>query len=205
MNSAIGAGVLGIPFAFQQAGLVLSVVLIAVFCPFITFTLHIMGRAQKFANKGTYQATCEQILGPKSKIMIIVLQLAFIIGACIGYLIIIADNLLPQLKSWCGEDSFFANREVIILLALVPITPMCFIKNIQNISPLATFSILAIVCVARPGPPPPRAGSLVWRCRLWPRARAAPRARTVASCVCVCVGWVWARGNAGWGGGGRWR
>jgi len=145
INCAIGAGVLALPFAYQQAGLLLSTALAFAFCPLITFTLHIMGRAQKLANKGTFQETCAKLLGPKTKVVVIILQLIFIFGACIGYLIIIADNLRPQFQQWFGDSIFIANRELIIAVSLVPIVPMCFIKNIQTISPLATLSILAIV------------------------------------------------------------
>jgi len=145
VNSAIGAGILALPFAFQQAGLITSVILALLFCPIISFTLHIMGRAQKLANKGTLQATCGKILGFRAKIIIIVLQLVFITGGNIGFLIIISDNLLPQFQHWFGDDSFISNRQLIIIFALFPITPMCFIQNIQKISPLATFSVGAIV------------------------------------------------------------
>jgi amino acid permease len=144
-NSAIGAGVLALPFAFQQAGLVMGIFLSVVFCPLITLTLHIMGRAQKLSNEGTLQGTVRKLLGQRAYITIITFQLVFIMGACCAFLIIICDNLQPQFAQWFGKDSFIANRSVVILLSLAPITPMCFIKNIQKISPLATFSIVAIV------------------------------------------------------------
>jgi amino acid permease len=145
VNSAIGAGVLALPFAFQQSGVFMGILLSIGFCPLVTFTLHIMGRAQKASNEGSYQATCQKLLGPTWGLVNIVFQLSFIMGACVGFLIIISDNLQPQFIQWFGSSSFISQRPVVILLSLIPITPMCFIKNIQKISPLATFSIIAIV------------------------------------------------------------
>jgi amino acid permease len=82
---------LGLPFAFQQAGLFMGITLVLLFCPLITFTLRIMGRAQKLANEGSYQGTVEKLLGHKDKLTIIALQLMYIMA---GRVLRLSDHYL---------------------------------------------------------------------------------------------------------------
>lgn len=145
VNSAIGAGVLGLPFAFQSSGSALGSILCIVFGLIIALSLHIVGRAQKMTNSATYQESVFKFLGRKAEIAIIILQLMFLIGACIGFLDIIPDQLVPVMSHWTSPNSIAANREVIILvIAACPILPLMFVQNIQKLWPLATFSVIAV-------------------------------------------------------------
>lgn len=145
INSAIGAGVLGLPFAFQAAGTVLGCIFCFFFGSIILYSLHVVGRAQKMTNSATYQEAVYKFLGRKAEIGVIILQLMFLIGACIGFLDIIPDQLVPVMSHWTSSDSIVANREFIIcVLAACPILPLMFVQNIQKLWPLATFSVIAI-------------------------------------------------------------
>jgi hypothetical protein len=72
-------------------------------------------------------------------------QLFFFAGILVAFLDIIPDQLVPVMSQWTSPNSVFAKREVIIIfVAVVILCPMMFIRNIQKLSPLATFSVLAI-------------------------------------------------------------
>jgi amino acid permease len=146
VNSAIGAGVLGLPIAFQFSGAILGLILTGFFAAIIAYSLHVVGRAQKFTNSGTYQESVAKLIGPKAEVSIIILQLMFLVGACIGFLDIIPDQLVPVMSQWTSPDSIVAKREVIILaVAFCIILPLMFVKNIAKLWPLATFSVFAII------------------------------------------------------------
>merc|ERR1719443_2755102 len=108
-----------------------------VFGLIVAFSLHLVGRAQKFANARTYQESVKKLVGPKAEIVIIVFQLLFLIGACIGFLDIIPDQLVPVFHHLIGPDNILTKREFLICVVAVAILlPLMFVRNIQKLWPL---------------------------------------------------------------------
>jgi len=143
-NAALGAGILAVPYAFAKAGLLLGFFLNIFFCGIILLTLHATGRAQKHTNTGNYQAIVGKMLGPRWGNLAMALQLFFLIGACVAMQVIVSDQLLPLLRQ-CFPNAAWVSREAVILTnSFVVLLPLSFIRNIQAMSPLATFSIFAI-------------------------------------------------------------
>jgi hypothetical protein len=62
VNSAVGAGMLAVPFAFQASGLALGTLILIFFTTLATFSMHIIGRAQKKTNARTYQEIVSNLL-----------------------------------------------------------------------------------------------------------------------------------------------
>ena len=98
VNSAVGAGMLSLPFAYQASGLVLGSALLCVFALLVTYSLHVIGRAQKQTNSKTYQEVARKVLGARAEAACIYGQLLFFVGVCVGFLDIIPDQLVPVLQ-----------------------------------------------------------------------------------------------------------
>ena len=148
VNSAVGAGMLSLPFAYQASGLVLGSALLCVFALLVTYSLHVIGRAQKQTNSKTYQEVARKVLGARAEAACIYGQLLFFVGVCVGFLDIIPDQLVPVLQyahAHHGLPASLCHREVVIVgVAVCVLLPMMFIRNIARLSPLATFSVCAI-------------------------------------------------------------
>ena len=141
-NAAVGAGILCVPFAFAKAGAVVGLLLNGAFCLLVLFMLHVTGRAQKRTNTGTFQQIVSEMLGAGWSRGVIALQLAFLCGGCVAMQCIVADQVLPLLKQ---EGFPGARREVVLVLnAYGVLLPLAFIRNIQRLSPLATFSMASV-------------------------------------------------------------
>ena len=105
-NAAVGAGVLALPYAFKLTGLALAPAIAAVFALLLGYSLHVLAVASDFAKsksaKGTmpgsaksYQEIVKVILGDTAEKIIMALQLFYLTGSCIVYLIIMNDQVRP--------------------------------------------------------------------------------------------------------------
>jgi len=145
VNAAVGAGMLSLPFALQHSGLLLGCILLLVLGLLSCLSLHVIGRAQKQTDSRTYQECVAKVLGERARIIVTYGQLVFFVGICVAFLDITPDQLAPVFSQWVGHDSPLARRElIIVMIAVVVLLPLMFLKNIQKLSPLATFSVVAV-------------------------------------------------------------
>jgi amino acid permease len=93
LYAAIGAGILALPSAFQNAWFGLGIFLCCLFGTLIVYSLHILGRAQKRTNSKTYQAAVEKLLGARPRLAIVLLQLISLCLSSVGYLDVMTDQL----------------------------------------------------------------------------------------------------------------
>jgi amino acid permease len=145
LNNAIGSGVLVFPFAYGQAGVFFGLIAGTFFAGILGYTFHICGRTQLATNGRTYQSMIRAILGRKGERFALWVQVFFICGACTGYLDIVADQIQPALQQSLGDHSMFAQRWFIVVMAAIFFcAPLMCIRNIQLLSPMSTFSLIAI-------------------------------------------------------------
>lgn len=137
INAAIGAGVLGLPFAFQKTGAVLGVMLCIAFGLVTMYSLHIVGRVQQFTNAKSYQDCVGKLLGDQAGLAVLAMQIACFYMGGGGFLVIISDQLEMVLN--------VSRAAVIFIIGVLFLLPLMFIRNIQRLSPIATMSIVAIV------------------------------------------------------------
>ena len=156
VNAAVGAGVLAFPFAISVSGIVLGPVLCIVFFMLIAASGRILGTAQLRTGTANYQEIVKVVLGDKMEKCIIMVQLLFLVGASIAYLQIFGDQLCPLLRAtvsgdpdctdltWgdgCSSKHLIGSRPLVITVVtlLVPL-PLCFLRTMQALAPMATIS-----------------------------------------------------------------
>jgi hypothetical protein len=146
VNSAVGAGMLSLPFAYQCSGVVMGSLMLILFGALASLSLHVIGRVQKRTNAKTFQECVAKVLGRRAEVAVTCAQLVFFPGICVAFLDIIPDQIVPVLSQWTSPDSLVAQRELIIVfVAVICLLPLMFLRNIQKLSPLATFSVAACV------------------------------------------------------------
>ena len=156
-NAAVGAGVLALPDAFKLSGVALGPILALVFAALLGFSLHVLGTSadycrQRYGEARSYQEIVTKILGTKSGHAITALQLFYLTGSCIAYLIIMRDQLKPLLVSSLGEKSRWCQPTMLIVLVTWLYTfPLCLIRRMalfgipSTLSQLGIFYTVAVV------------------------------------------------------------
>ena len=83
-NSIIGAGIIGQPYAFRQAGMTMGILLLVLLTITVDWTIRLIVVNSKLSGANSFQATVQFCFGKSGLIAISVAQWAFAFGGMIG-------------------------------------------------------------------------------------------------------------------------
>ena len=140
-NSIIGAGIIGQPYAFRQAGLTMGITLLIGLTVTVDWTIRLIIINSKLSGADSFQGTMQHCFGKSGLIAISVAQWAFAFGGMIAFCIIVGDTiphvieaLFPALKNikflWLLTD----RRAVIVLFTLGVSWPLSLYRDIAKVS-----------------------------------------------------------------------
>ncbi|XP_078038057.1 uncharacterized protein LOC144470595 [Augochlora pura] len=147
INSIIGSGVIGIPYALHQAGFGLGIALLVVVAGLTDYSLILMVRSGHICGEMSYQGLMRASFGRTGFYILTTLQFFYPFIAMVSYNVVVGDTVTKVLIRVTGmsETSIFAHRQVVIFFATVFITiPLCLYRNVAR---LAKISFLSLVCV----------------------------------------------------------
>ncbi|XP_076164373.1 uncharacterized protein LOC143145164 isoform X2 [Ptiloglossa arizonensis] len=147
INSIIGSGVIGIPYALHQAGFGLGIALLIVVAGLTDYSLILMVRSGHICGEMSYQGLMRASFGRTGFYILTTLQFIYPFIAMVSYNVVVGDTVTKVLIRVTGmsETSIFAHRQVVIFFATVCITiPLCLYRNVAR---LAKISFLSLVCV----------------------------------------------------------
>ncbi|XP_076638464.1 uncharacterized protein LOC143350314 [Colletes latitarsis] len=147
INSIIGSGVIGIPYALHQAGFGLGIALLILVAGLTDYSLILMVRSGHICGEMSYQGLMRASFGRTGFYILTTLQFIYPFIAMVSYNVVVGDTVTKVLIRVTGmsETSIFAHRQVVIFFATVCITiPLCLYRNVAR---LAKISFLSLVCV----------------------------------------------------------
>eukprot|EP00834_Sanchytrium_tribonematis_P006900 NODE_556_length_6108_cov_1.468464.p3 type:complete len:430 gc:universal NODE_556_length_6108_cov_1.468464:5285-3996(-) len=137
INSVLGAGVVGVAFAFRLVGFPLGIFLTILLAFLSGWTMKILVRCGEMTNRFRYPLLLDYVLGYKGYIISTILQFAMAYGGLCAFYVIIGDNL-PKLLNKLGLD---VPRNIVLVL-VYPI--ILAISLLRNLSALAKASALSV-------------------------------------------------------------
>ncbi|XP_033219726.1 putative sodium-coupled neutral amino acid transporter 11 [Belonocnema kinseyi] len=150
INSIIGSGVIGIPYALHQAGFGLGIILLLVVAILTDYSLILMVRCGHICGEMSYQGLMRAGFGRTGFYILTALQFMYPFIAMVSYNVVVGDTVTKVLIRVTGiSDSsflwFLVRREIVIFLSTILITvPLCLYRNVAR---LAKISFLSLVCV----------------------------------------------------------
>ncbi|XP_032674959.1 putative sodium-coupled neutral amino acid transporter 11 isoform X2 [Odontomachus brunneus] len=147
INSIIGSGVIGIPYALHQAGFGLGIGLLILVAGLTDYSLILMVRSGHICGEMSYQGLMRASFGRAGFYILTALQFIYPFIAMVSYNVVVGDTVTKVLIRVTGmhETNILAHRQVVILLATICITiPLCLYRNVAR---LAKISFLSLVCV----------------------------------------------------------
>ncbi|XP_034942343.1 putative sodium-coupled neutral amino acid transporter 11 [Chelonus insularis] len=147
INSIIGSGVIGIPYALYQSGFGLGILLLIIVAILTDYSLILMVKSGHICGEMSYQGLMRASFGRPGFYILSTLQFFYPFIAMISYNIVVGDTVTKVIirVTGVGKDSIFAQREVVILLATLCITiPLCLYRNVAR---LAKISFLSLACI----------------------------------------------------------
>lgn len=153
-NSIIGAGIIGQPYAFRQAGLVMGVILLLSLTVMVDWTIRLIVVNSKLSGTDSFQATMQHCFGKSGLVAISIAQWAFAFGGMLAFCIIIGDTiphvteaLIPSLKDipflW-----LLTNRRAVIVLFVLSISwSLSLYRDIAKLAKASTAALISMVVI----------------------------------------------------------
>jgi sodium-coupled neutral amino acid transporter 11 len=153
VNSIVGAGIIGIPYALKESGLVAGVVLLVLASYFTDKSLrmlvelaHFHPRLKSFAVL-TFEDLMSLPFGEVGSNFILASMLIVAYGAMVAYLLIIKDTV-PIVMGFGedpGEGSFMQREFIMMITSLVIIVPLSMQRDMSSLSITSAISVIADV------------------------------------------------------------
>ncbi|CAH2018425.1 unnamed protein product [Acanthoscelides obtectus] len=148
INSILGSGVIGIPYALHEAGCGFGLFLL-LFVAYVTdYSLILMVRNGHISGKFSYQGIMEAAFGKPGYILLGILQFVYPFIAMVSYNIVVGDTVTKVIIRLFGisPESALAQRDVVVLIATLFISiPLCLYRDVAK---LAKISFISLVCIA---------------------------------------------------------
>ena len=154
VNSIIGAGIIGLPYAIRDCGLIMGTFLL-LFVSWVTFySVGLLIESGEEWKVYDYPSLAEKVFGKYGRRMATFFVFTMAFGAMIAYMMIVGDSITRVAEGGANgnRDSLFADRRfVIVLTSLVTILPVSLFRKMSSLASTSLFSISCdfalIVCV----------------------------------------------------------
>lgn len=140
-NSIIGAGIIGQPYAFKQAGLLSGVVLLVGLTFVVDWTICLIVVNSKLSGANSFQGTVEHCFGRSGLIAISLAQWLFAFGGMVAFGVIVGDTIPHVLQAvWPGlRDApvlgILADRKAVIVIFILGVSfPLTLYRDIAKVS-----------------------------------------------------------------------
>lgn len=139
-NSIIGAGIIGQPYAFRQAGLLSGVLLLVGLTIVVDWTICLIVVNSKLSGANSFQGTVEKCFGKSGLIAISLAQWLFAFGGMVAFGVIVGDTIPHVLQAvWPGLRDMpvlglLADRKVVIVVFILGVSfPLTLYRDIAKV------------------------------------------------------------------------
>ncbi|KAH7356658.1 amino acid transporter-like protein [Rhexocercosporidium sp. MPI-PUGE-AT-0058] len=153
-NSIIGAGIIGQPYAFKQAGLLTGVILLIGLTITVDWTIRLIVINSKLSGSNSFQGTVEHCFGKTGLIAISVAQWAFAFGGMVAFGIIVGDSIphvLAAVFPGLGDIpvlGLLTNRRAVIVIFILGISyPLSLYRDIAKLAKASTLALISMVII----------------------------------------------------------
>ncbi|ROT43722.1 hypothetical protein SODALDRAFT_327931 [Sodiomyces alkalinus F11] len=150
-NSIIGAGIIGQPYAFKQAGLLAGLVLLVGLTFVVDWTICLIVINSKLSGSSNFQGTVEHCFGRPGLIAISLAQWIFAFGGMVAFGVIVGDSIPHVLTAiWPGLRDvpvlgLLANRQVVIAVFVLGVSyPLSLYRDIAKLAKASTMALVSM-------------------------------------------------------------
>jgi len=145
INSIVGAGIIGIPYAIGQCGFFTGVFMLTFVAFLVNRSVLMLIKSGIKANRYNLEEVSEYYLGPLGYFASLLFMFLFAYGAQVAYLVIAGDTfpvVFDVLFSSSGVGG--GDRTIVtVALAVVIVLPLCLLRDLSSLSWTSFLSVLA--------------------------------------------------------------
>jgi sodium-coupled neutral amino acid transporter 11 len=141
----VGAGIMGLPFALQEAGFVTGLLLLLAVALVTDYSLRLLARLSTAHLASSYQDLVLRAFGTPGFVLVEFAQFAFAFGALVAYMLIIKDTASLVVRDLLGLDQGWDPDLMLAGVASVVVLPICFLKTMASLSMFSTASMVGVL------------------------------------------------------------
>ncbi|XP_029936917.1 putative sodium-coupled neutral amino acid transporter 11 [Myripristis murdjan] len=150
INSIIGSGIIGLPYALNQAGLPLGLLLLIVVACITDYSIILLIKGGNISGTNSYQSLVHSTFGFPGYLILSGLQFLYPFIAMISYNITTGDTLTKvfQRIPGVGPDHILAERHFVILVSTILFTlPLSLYRNIGRLGKVSFLSMVLTLVI----------------------------------------------------------
>lgn len=145
VNSMIGGGILALPFAVAQSGLILGTSLIGLVALLTDISAYFIVYVADATRTKSFDAMAEALYGPRCGTLLHVTVFLQTLGCCAGYVVILGD-MLPSAMEFLDAPSFLRDRATVLLtVGATMLLPLACLKSMSALSCVSFLCLLMIL------------------------------------------------------------
>lgn len=153
-NSIIGAGIIGQPYAFKQAGLLSGIILLVGLTFVVDWTICLIVVNSKLSGANSFQGTVEHCFGRSGLIAISLAQWLFAFGGMVAFGVIVGDTIPHVLQAvWPGLRDMpvlgmLADRRAVIVIFILGVSyPLTLYRDIAKLAKASTLALISMMVI----------------------------------------------------------
>ncbi|KAI8469768.1 MAG: transmembrane amino acid transporter protein-domain-containing protein [Monoraphidium minutum] len=144
-NTALGAGVLGLPFAFARAGVAGCLALFLAVAVLEAFTMYVLAKFAERYDAPTYGTLIRRALGRKTGAVLSGVMVVYLWGSSVAYLVVVADTFTSLSTMLLGPAAWTSGRVPLLAAVGVLLLPLCFQKNLSAMEYVSGAAVLGFL------------------------------------------------------------
>lgn len=143
-STIIGAGILGLPYAFANSGWFLGSILVFLCALSSGFSLHFLAQCAKKTELPSSFYSVADKASPSVSFLIDIAVAIKCFGVATSYLIVIGDLMPPSMEHF-GAIDFYQKRSIWILLGFAIVAPLSCLQSLNALKYTSSLSIVFIL------------------------------------------------------------
>ena len=147
INSIVGAGLIGLPFAMEQSGLFAGLFLLLLCAVLTSFSVRLLISLGNATCQDGYEGLSFVLLGSVGKFITSLTMFLLAMGAMIAYQVIIADTVPVVLEMWTGWEVLGIRQLTLCISSILVCFPLSSLTDIGKLSATSGLSVAAAVAI----------------------------------------------------------
>ncbi|XXQ39437.1 Amino acid transporter transmembrane domain-containing protein [Plasmodiophora brassicae] len=143
MNSVIGAGIIGLPYALKRTGSISGVALLLFIAALTDFSVALLVSAGVRSNRFTFEGLVRHLFGDAARRVVLIFMFVFSFGAMTAYVVVIGDTVPSVIHAATGM--VVDRRLTIVVVAVAFLLPLVLLRSIEHLSPTSLLSMVAVL------------------------------------------------------------
>lgn len=144
VNGIVGAGIIGLAFAFESAGLWLGIAMLLGIAALTQFSVVLLVKTGVAADRPHFEHLCHHLFGPVGFYLTVFCMWTFAMGAMLAYLLLIGDTVPVVLLRLTGVAALGNRRLMVAAAALGVCLPLSSLRDIGLLGRSSCLSIVAV-------------------------------------------------------------